>query len=234
MPAPGVGCAGRSRLSIQQQVQDRGDGVLRWVITENAAVIGERNIDVPPVIQGHAHGGIKSLIGGGVTGEECAAGGELLQTATITTIHHIDVPLAVHRYAYGILELPVSRAGTAPLAEVAAGGVEFLDTMITLIGDIDVPLGVHRYSYHHIAQKIELSVSQAATPPLAEVVAAGVEFLDTMIPLIGDIDVPLAVHCHAAWPIKLPVPRALAAPLNEVAAAGVEFLDTIEPLGAPG
>src|SRR5262249_26481368 len=66
-------------------------------------------------------------------------------------------------------------------------------------------------------------------PPLGEEGAAPVEFLDAVVVVVPDVDVPAAVGCHGVGSIELAVAAARGPPLGEEGAAPVEFLDAVVP-----
>ena len=63
--------------------------------------------------------------------------------------------------------------------------------------------------------------------PLRQEVAIGVELLNILGDIIGDIDHSGGVRRQAEWLTELSVARAEAAPLGQEVSIGIEFLNTI-------
>src|SRR5712691_7483994 len=58
-------------------------------------------------------------------------------------VHHVEVVLAIEGHATRAIELALTTARCAPLAEELAGGAELLDAVLALRTDVDAALAVH-------------------------------------------------------------------------------------------
>jgi hypothetical protein len=72
---------------------------------------------------------------------ELEAGVELLD-AVVPGVGHVDVALAVHGHAPGLVELALSAASTAECAQEVESAVELLNAVVAAVGHVDVPFGV--------------------------------------------------------------------------------------------
>ena len=98
---------------------------------------------------------------------------------------HVNIARIINRDTGWVPEFTVSRAITAPDHQQISAGREFLNPIVEAINHVEVVLRIESES----VRAIELSVTGAKGSPLSDEPAVRSEYLDAMIPKIGNINV---------------------------------------------
>src|SRR5262245_18346525 len=82
-------------------------------------------------------------------------------------------------------------------------------------------------------EEVRSPLGQSRLAPELELEAAvGTQHLHLLVAPVGDVDVPLQVHCHAGWPMQLAIALPGLAKARQDLAVGGELLDeVIAPIG---
>src|SRR5262249_35839465 len=132
-------------------------------------------------------------------GQPLALGRELLD-AIITPVRHINIAVRVQAQAPGHIQLARPSAEGAELAEVFPVQRELLDTVIAAVSQEPGPAADRQ-----ACRPVQLAVSSPRLAPFAQEVAACVEDGNPVQPLVGDIDMLLAIQGDGGGPDELPV-----------------------------
>ena len=74
---------------------------------------------------------------------------------------------------------------------------------------------------------VELAVPGTGTTPAEEEITVGVEFLDSGVVILHNIDIARGVHRDALRPVELAVPATRTTPFGDQNTVSVELLDPV-------